>query len=139
MLYKGKVHAEDIQVEGRKIPLYDIHKKLLLKNEKLMHLYSDAKIHAMDTEEVRCTIKVNKKYVDTWGIPWWAKNDTETTSAHTYTCNVAWPCHGRGVEEPEVYMVSLNSYTIEDQAALIAEFLAYTTCLNLLSPPMVLK
>ena len=65
MLYKGKVHAEDIQVEGRKIPLYDIHKKLLLKNEKLMHLYSDAKIHAMDTEEVRCTIKVNKKYVDT--------------------------------------------------------------------------
>ena len=52
MVKNGQVHVEDIQVEGRKIPLHNIRKKLLLKQEKFMHLYSDAKIHAMDIDEV---------------------------------------------------------------------------------------
>ena len=160
---QGKVHAEDIQVEGRKIPLYDIRKKLLLKNEKFMHLYSDAKINAMDIDEVRRTIKVNKKDVDTEAsldelrmtlkqlqrtrtLAMWHDHATILgrgyimLTVHTlydpavYLASIenSIPTVQTMVEEPELYMISLNSSTVEDQAALIAD---RVSCLYDLAEP----
>ena len=106
-------------------------------------------MHAMDIDEVQRTIKVNKKDVGieasfdelrmtlkqlqcTRTLAMWHDHATKgyiMLTVHTLYNPAVYmastensiPTVQTMVEEPELYMISLNSSTIEDQAALIAD------------------
>jgi hypothetical protein len=53
----GKVYQEEIQVEGRKIPLADLRQKMLKQQEELMKLWSDDVIESMNRDELIHTLQ----------------------------------------------------------------------------------
>ena len=48
----GKVYQEEIQVEGRNVPLTDLRKKILKQQEEYMKLWSDNVTESMDRDEL---------------------------------------------------------------------------------------
>ena len=56
---EGKVKTQSNKVEGRKLPPQELRAKLLSRQEKNMHLYTDAKTDSMKAEELKETVKIH--------------------------------------------------------------------------------
>ena len=52
----GKVEILEVSIEGRKIPILDIRQRLLKKQEKYMHLFSDERIESMDYDTLHAIV-----------------------------------------------------------------------------------
>ena len=161
---QGKVKPQNIKVEGRKIPLKELRAKLLSRQEKYMHLYTDAKIDTTKVDELKEAVQIhNLTHPDT-DIEQ-LKKVLRTTQQTRYL--TFWHDHatmlGRGyimmtvhtifdpavfnstreddkdtvqtlVEEPYMYMFGLNSSSIEDQATLIVD---RVDCLEEMDEPLI--
>lgn len=162
----GELKKTEHTVYGRKIPLIDIRRRLLAKQEHLMHLQTDDEIDKLSDEEIR-TFLLHKK------IP--IPDDTQKSlkdliksSERTRTLGI-WHDHssilGRGyvlvtvkvfydpavfetetdsntaaiqarIEEPEIHILAMSTSSVEHQAALISDRLH---CMKEISEPLQQK
>ena len=154
-LEKGKVVAGAIEksssmVYGRKIPLLEIRKKLIQKQEKFMHLLSDEEIESMTTTDLRAftgvdencsnadALKSQLKTVQrTRHLALW--HDHSSILGAGYTIHVLYDSavffssdqfkQATGeiidiqekIEEPELYILCLSGSSPTDQVGTIAD------------------
>ncbi len=161
----GELKKTEQTVYGRKIPLLDIRKKLLAKQEHLMHLHTDNEIDELSDDELR-TLLLSKR------IPLPEDNtslkELIKSSERTRTLGL-WHDHssilGRGyvlvtvkvfydpavfetetdsnsaiiqarIEEPEIHILAMSTSSVEHQAALISDRLH---CMKEISEPLQTK
>ena len=160
----GKVEILEVCIEGRKIPILDIRQCLLKKQEKYMHLFSDEIIESMDYDtlhaiviqhkpverditiddlrQLLCSLQ-RKRLLVLW-------HDHATILGHGYIMVTVHTVYDPAVyltempkgtasiqtivEEPRLYLIALNSSSIEDQAAIIPD---RVSCLPDLNEPLV--
>ena len=160
----GNVTKQTKTVQGRKIIIHELRTKLLQLQEPYMHLYSDDKIKTMDQDELQQHLSITSDSVDKMRELLATKQRTRTLvlwhdhatllgrgyillTIHTLYDDMVFKsdeqitttCSSKAhiqtlVEQPMVYLIALNSSSIDDQVAIIPD---RVECLYDLNQPIV--
>ncbi len=159
----GRMIARDVLVYGRKVPLEQIRKRLLKKQEQYMRIANDTTacnlVHPLHTETSVCSADNSLQapthsYQQSRSLAMWHDHATILGSGfvlitvHTLYDDAVFLTNeeykevsGKDgvdvqaeVEQPEIYLLSRGSSSVEDQAALVGDRL---DCLIHLNDPVV--
>ncbi len=139
----GELVHNEILVYGRKIPLLDIRKKLLLQHENWMRLPTDEQLEKLSHDDLvkLCNELGIEDYEDdiytkiklatrTRNLVFWHDHATILGKGYVViTVSVAYDnalfvrdnCLQSAIEEPEVHIIGLSSSSIDDQVSFVPD------------------